>query len=159
MTIVAYKLNGKTIGVVKIHNGIASLTVDTTKYALKDYNITAVYGGNDVCSKSTAQSILTLNKYNVNVDVSEVSTKRNSTAVFDVKLCDDEGNLIQTSGKAVLKINGKTVERINITNGVTTIKYQVPANMQNKKYNITVVTSGKTYDRTESNTTLSIVKA
>ncbi|WP_308574545.1 hypothetical protein [uncultured Methanosphaera sp.] len=156
---VAYKLNGKTIGVVKIHNGIASLTVDTTKYALKDYNITAVYGGNDVCSKSTAQSILTLNKYNVNVDVSEVSTKRNSTAVFDVKLCDDEGNLIQTSGKAVLKINGKTVERINITNGVTTIKYQVPANMQNKKYNITVVTSGKTYDRTESNTTLNIVKA
>ena len=161
---VAIKINGKTQGVVNINNGIVQLTIDSSKLSPKNYTITAVYGGNNEYEKSNSTSTLTINKYDVKVDVKPVTTNAGNTTTLKATLKDIQNNSLNT-GKVVFKLNGKTLKddegktiTAEIKNGTATIKYMIPSNYSTKDYILTAVASDDKYNRAETNTTLTVVK-
>ena len=162
---VAFKVNQKTVGVVNIKNGIAQITIDTSKYQLKDYELYAVYGGNNVYAKSNTTSTLTVVKYDVKVDVNPITANSGSKTTLKATVKDMQDNNINT-GKVVFKLNGKTLKDDNgntitaeVKNGEATIEYMIPSNYSAKDYILTAVASDSRYDRVETNSTLTVTKA
>ena len=161
---VAFKVDQKTVGVVNITNGIAQISIDTSIYKCGNHEIYAVYGGNNQCTKSNTTTTLTIEKYDVKVDVKPVTTNPGSKTTFKATITDMSNDSINT-GKVVFKLNGKTLKDdegntiiAEVKNGTATIEYMIPSNYSTKDYILTAVASDNKYNRTETNTTLTIVK-
>ena len=135
---VAFKVNGKTIETVKIQNGIAQTTFDSSKYNAKEYNITAIYGGNQITAKSTTNSTLTITKTTPKIQVENSNVKRSNNTTITVKLVDENGNNIASNTKIAVKLNGKTIQHTKSTNGILSLNLDL-TQYKNSKYNLTII--------------------
>ena len=159
---VVFKVDNMDVGVVDIVNGIAQIKVNTSKYALGVHNFTATYLGNDINAQSTNTATLTIVPYNVNIKVD--SKVENNKATLIAEVCDIDGNAIN-NGRVVFKLNGKTLKDTNgntiyanVRDGVATAIYILPEGIAPKDYILTAVSSDKTYNRVEVNSTLTVPK-
>ncbi|MDO5850962.1 MAG: Ig-like domain repeat protein, partial [Methanobacteriaceae archaeon] len=149
--LVAFKLNGHTIGKTNITNGQATLNyIIPDNYSSKDYTITAVYGENNVFTKATNNTTLTLVKKQAKIQIKLLNTYAGTTINLTTNTTDIKGTPLNT-GTIVYKINGKTIGKTNIINGIATLEYKIPENYSAKNYTITAVLSDKNYQRTETN--------
>ncbi|WP_303235215.1 Ig-like domain-containing protein [Methanosphaera cuniculi] len=160
--LVVFKVDNMDVGVVDIVNGIAQIKVNTSKYALGVHNFTATYLGNDMNAQSTNAATLTIIPFNANIKVD--SKVENNKATLIAEVCDIDGNAIN-NGRVVFKLNGKTLKDangntiyVNVRNGVATATYILPEGMAPKDYILTAVSSDKTYNRVEVNSTLTVPK-
>ncbi|WP_146192110.1 Ig-like domain-containing protein, partial [Methanosphaera cuniculi] len=135
---VAIKLNGKTQGVVDINNGIAQLTVDSSKLSAKNYTITAVYGGNSMTEKSTSDATLTITKTTPKITIETTNVKRTNNTTITVKLTDDQNNNIAGNTKVAVKLNGKTITHTTSQNGIIKINMDL-TQYKNSQYDLTIV--------------------
>ena len=134
---VAFKLNGKTYGVVKIENGIAQLTVDSSKLSAKNYTITAVYGGNTITAKSTQNATLTITKSTPKIQMPS-TTKRTNNTQITINITDENGNKINSNQKVCIKFNGCTITNTKAVNGTVKVNLDL-TQYKNKQYNMTVI--------------------
>lgn len=135
---VAIKFNGKTQGVVDINNGVAQLTVDSSKLSAKNYTITAVYGGNSMTEKSTSNATLTITKTTPKVTIETLNIKRTNNTTITVKLTDDQNNNIAGNTKVAVKLNGKTITHTTSQDGIIKINMDL-TQYKNSQYDLTIV--------------------
>ena len=126
------------IETVKIQNGIAQTTFDSSKYNAKEYNITAIYGGNQITAKSTTNSTLTITKTTPKIQVENSNVKRSNNTTITVKLVDENGNNIASNTKIAVKLNGKTIQHTKSTNGILSLNLDL-TQYKNSKYNLTII--------------------
>ena len=149
---------------VAISNGIAQATFDTSAYKPGEYNITATFNGNNICTVANNTATLTIAPYDVNVVVDPVTTLNGNKVLLTANVTDINGNPVN-AGRVIFKLNGCTLKDssgntliANVTGGIATIEYLMPASYTAKDYTLTAVASSSTYNRTETNTTLTITK-
>ena len=134
---VAFKLNGVSYGVTNIQNGIAQLTVDTSKLTVKNYTITTVYGGNDEVVKSTQNATLTITKRTSNI-ITPTTIKRTNNTQITINLIDENGNKINSNQKVCIKFNGCTITNTKAVNGTVKVNLDL-TKYKNKQYNMTII--------------------
>ncbi|WP_304123407.1 hypothetical protein [Methanosphaera cuniculi] len=149
---------------VTINNGITQVTFDTSAYKLGQYNITATFNGNDICAVANNTVTLTVAPYDVNVQVNPITTLSGNKVLLTANVTDVNGNAVN-SGRVIFKLNGCTLKDANgntlyanVINGTATVEYMIPAHYTAKNYTLTAVASSNTYNRTETNSTLTINK-
>lgn len=156
----AFKINGKTVGMVNVTNGGAKLTYKIAKdWASKTYNITVVYGSNDYYNGATANGTLKINgKTNPKIAINTTSVISGKSTTFTTTITNSAGKIVN-GGKVAFKVNGKTIGHANVTKGVAKLTYTVPGNW-NGNYNITVVYGGyENYNSVQKTTALKVVKS
>ena len=161
---VAFKVDQKTVEVVKITNGIAQISLDTSKYKPGEHEIYLVYGGNNQYAKSNSTTTLTIKKYDVKIEVDPVVVCKGSKTILKATVNDMQNNQVNT-GKVIFKLNGKTLKDdegntiiSEVKNGIATIEYMIPSNYSAKDYILTAVASDDKYNRIEANSTLTVTK-
>ncbi len=137
---VSFKINGKTIGTVKVSNGVAKLSYTIpSSYSNPTYSITAVYGGSGALKSSTKTATLTLNNVvKTSVKVTGISDYSGNTVTFKATLYAKNGSYVK-NGTVAFKLNGVTIGHANVSNGGAKLVYQIPSNYSSKSYTITVV--------------------
>ena len=162
--VVEFRINNMTVGEVNITNKIALLTIDISKYDVGNYEITAIYEGNYYYNSTINTGILSINNYDVKQIINPITTKVCSTIKITSYIFTKENTPINT-GKVIFKINGKTLRdtdgniiQANVVDGVATINYTIPQNMAAKEYNFTCVFGNSLYERSDVNSTLTVVE-
>lgn len=155
---VAFKINGKTIGTANVSKGVAKLTYKIPSSWSGKYNVTVVFGGygrfNSI-SKTTTFKVEKTVSSKITINTTSVTAGESTT--FVATITDGSGNKV-SGGLAAFKLNGKTIGKVNVTNGVAKLKYSIPSSW-NGKYNITVVYGGQgKYLKASKTTTLTIYK-
>ncbi len=137
---VSFKINGKTVGTVKVSGGVAKLSYTVpSNYKDPTYTITAVYGGSGIVKSSTKTGTLTLNNVvTTSIKVTEISDYAGNTVTLKATLYAKNGSYVK-EGIVAFKINGKTVGHANVSNGGAKLNYKIPSDYSSKSYTITVV--------------------
>ncbi len=170
---VVFKLNGVSL---KDENGeVIYVDVDEDGYARleytitnnpKVYNITAVYSGDGyyITSRNTTAK-LTVTDRVINMTVDSASGKSGETVKLKATVTENNSELVN-EGVVVFKLNGVTIRdesgesiKVNVTNGVAELDYEIPVDMAGKDYTLTAVYSNKNYDRIEVNNTLTVKRS
>ena len=137
---VAFKINGKTIGLTNVTNGVSKLSYYIPSNWNGKYNITVVYGGYENYNSMTKTTTLNVIKETTKVSINTTSVTSGQIATFIATVTDSSGNKV-SGGKAVFKINGVTIGNVNVTNGIAKLTYSIPSSW-NGKYNISFVYGG-----------------
>ena len=167
---ITIKINGKTmkdnnnkIIYLKVTNNQATINYNIpSNLNGKEITIQATYSGSKQCEKLTSQKlIIKTAKTTPTLTTSDITATAGETITLTASITD--GNNIINTGKAVFKINGKTVKDANgkviyakVVNNQVTVTYILPNDMKAKEYNITVVFTSLDYDRLEDTKTLTI---
>lgn len=111
-------------------------------------------------------TILTLNKYKVKSYIAPITVKSGKYINITVKLFDENNNKVY-GGRAILKINNKTIRYkngniifLNVNNSTVTLNnYQIPHTFKKKKYTLDLVYSGSSrYYSNRNSTVLTLIK-
>ena len=93
----------------------------------------------------------------------KITTKYNDTTTITVGVVDELGNNV-TTGRVILKINGKTLKDTtgniiftDVVNGIATVKYTIPSNFKAKSYTLTAVFSDNYYNRVDVTSKFDII--
>lgn len=136
---------GEINAIIKINDiTISSQTVTDGKincnYTLPDhigsgtYTITIKTGetGKYYNASTNAKLIVTKNyKY---INTTNIKTKVNETINIKAQLLDEEGKLINKTTGCCVKIDGITIENLNVTDGLINFNYTLPENMKAGNY-------------------------
>ena len=161
---VVFKLNNKTIGIVNIINGIASMEYKVIN-SPKDYEITAKYAESSAYTSSETIGVLHVIKRDANITLMNISESIVGDKINIVAIvAKDEG--IANNGIVIFKINGVTLRNSDggavnstVVNGIASISYTIPSSFSAKNYTITAVYSNNNYNRVESTVNLTIIKS
>ena len=149
-----FKVNGITVGSSNIKNGKASMSYDTKSLTAKKYNITVVYAGNTKINSYRSNATLTVKKMPTRLTLNNVNAKTNTSCNIKVLVKDNNGVNVN-GGVVVFKINGLSIAKANVKNGVATTNY-IPQNKV-KNYTITAVYGGTTrYTSSSAKSKLSV---
>lgn len=157
---VSYALNGhlltdanNTSVSVNVTNGTAGYNYQIPLYSAKNYNLTAVYSGDDKYNSINTTSILTLTKINPTIELNNFTARTGSTITFKATFP------VNATGNAVFKLNSRTLtSKIRIMNGSVSYYYQIPV-YSAKKYNLSLSYSGNDkYNSARVNSTLTLTK-
>ncbi|RAP49958.1 MAG: hypothetical protein BZ136_02460, partial [Methanosphaera sp. rholeuAM74] len=122
--IVLFKLNGETIKDsngqslnATVKNGVATLNYRLPEgISAKNINLSAVFVNSNY-NRVENDTILSILRSNVIFEPSIVVAK-SDMARFTARLVDANGVLVSGESDVAIKINGRTVKRVTITNGV-----------------------------------------
>ncbi|MDO5851604.1 MAG: Ig-like domain-containing protein, partial [Methanobacteriaceae archaeon] len=158
---VVFKINGKTMGLVNITNGIASYNYIIPKnFTAKNYNITAYYLENNKFNRGSSEnSILTIAKQDSNIIIPTITGKVGQTVNLKATIKNSITDSNVNSGNVVFKLNGKTITNtIKVINGSVNYNYTIPTNLNPKSYVLSVVFSGSSQLNSGKNNGTLIIK-
>ncbi len=122
---VAIKLNGKTINQTTVSNGAFSVKYTLPALSAKVYDINIIVGETSTSLKGTKNTTLTINRQDIKVSMSKISTTAASKVTLKANVTYKNGTLANGQ-KAVFKLNGKTILNTTVVNGVASGSYIVP---------------------------------
>ena len=138
---------GNIIAEITPVNGVATTTATFTTTGESTITVTYTPTSTGI-STSTSNATLTIEEPQTQLSIEKVTLTAGETVTLTATVTDQAGNNI-TGGKVVFKVNGKTVKDANgkviyakVVDGVATVEYTVPDNMNGKDLNITVTYSG-----------------
>ncbi|MBE6489181.1 MAG: Ig-like domain repeat protein, partial [Methanosphaera stadtmanae] len=126
---------GKTLGIAKVSNGVASINISYKNVGI--YNITSTYSSINTYKSSTATTIITIS--NVNIAISGhpiVFTNSNIT----VKTIGENDKLV-TTGNIRVRINN-IIQNVTFKNAIATISY-TPQNTNTLNVSVTYTAADK----------------
>jgi len=137
------KINNVTIGTVNVVNGQIILP-----YKLPDnmgsgiYNLTIVTGDTgSYYHTNTTTKLIVSKKYKV-IDSPNISVKKNGTIHIKAVIKDSKGNIVTSKTKVNIKVAGKSICNLNVTNGIIEYDYNI-GNLKKGKYDL-LVQAGET---------------
>ena len=136
-----FKANGVSLAKVNVTKGQATYKYtlpNSTKYTY--YNITAVYSGTTTYASSKATGKLTVNKISTVTYVSKASGTVGSTITLTATVKNKATAANINGGYVLFKVNGISLNKTSVKNGVATIKYKLPNSAKN--YTVTAIYSG-----------------
>ena len=178
---VVFKVNGKTlkdadgnIQYVKVVDGKAVIenVIVNSNWLRQNPTITTVYSGNGIILGSTYTDIMNITKAKAHIELEPQTAEEKSQITITAKITNEitnensQTNNKVTGGRVIFKINGRTLKDSNnnviyatVENGVASITYTLPSTLKSKEYNLSCVYGHKLYERSEGNTTLTVVKS
>ena len=178
---VVFKVNGKTlkdadgnIQYVKVVDGKAVIenVIVNSNWLRQNPTITTVYSGNGIILGSTYTDIMNITKAKAHIELEPQTAEEKSQITITAKITNEiinensQTNNQVTGGRVIFKINGRTLKDSNnnviyatVENGVASITYTIPSTLKSKEYTLSCVYGHKLYERSEGNTTLTVVKS
>ena len=178
---VVFKVNGKTlkdadgnIQYVKVVDGKAVIenVIVNSNWLRQNSTITTVYSGNGIILGSTYTDVMNITKAKAHIELEPHTAEEKSQITITAKITNEitnensQTNNQVTGGRVIFKINGRTLKDSNnnviyatVENGVASIIYTLPSTLKSKEYNLSCVYGHKLYERSEGNTTLTVVKS
>ena len=178
---VVFKVNGKTlkdadgnIQYVKVVDGKAVIenVIVNSNWLRQNPTITTVYSGNGIILGSTYTDIMNIIKAKAHIELEPQTAEEKSQITITAKITNEitnensQTNNKVTGGRVIFKINGRTLKDSNnnviyatVENGVASITYTLPSTLKSKEYTLSCVYGHKLYERSEGNTTLTVVKS
>jgi len=155
---VAFKLNGITIGHAQIIDGKANLTYDVSNLSPKDYNLTVVYGSNRQYYQQNATGVLHIIKRASSMSVSNRVIYYGQNVTLVATVADKVDHSYVSSGVVLFKVNGVTIGKSNLTDGKAYYNYSSYRQLP-KTINLSAVYSSTKYlESNRANATLLIQK-
>ncbi len=160
---VSFKLNGVTLKdengkaiYATINNGIGQITYSAVNLPARIYNLTAVYG-DKIYERAEANTTIEFIKGTTHIEVRPMKTTTNTTTIT-AKILDGNNQIIKTTTKVTVKINGKTfVKGEYVNNG--TINFTVDTPFKVGVYDVEIIAGdSKVYSSSRTTTTLQIQK-
>ncbi|MDO5824978.1 MAG: Ig-like domain repeat protein [Methanosphaera sp.] len=139
--LVAFKINGKTIGQANVTNGKASLRYTIPGYSAGTYTTTAVFGATSRYSSSTANGTLKITKTSSTTTVKDLTGIEGSSVRILAVVKDSKGAYAH-GGNVVFKLNGLSIGTSKVVNGGAAINYTIPTSFTKSSYAITATYSG-----------------
>ena len=178
---VVFKVNGKTlkdadgnIQYVKVVDGKAVIenVIVNSNWLRQNPTITTVYSGNGIILGSTYTDIMNITKAKAHIELEPQTAEEKSQITITARIINEitnensQTNNKVNGGRVIFKINGRTLKDSNnnviyaiVENGVASITYTLPSTLKSKEYTLSCVYGHKLYERSEGNTTLTIVKS
>ncbi len=136
-----FKVNGKTIGKTTVSKGVAKIKYSVPSSWKGKYTISVVYGGYGTYTSKTKTTSLQVTKgVSTKITINTTKAVSGQSKVLTATITDSSGKLV-TGGKAVFKLNGKTIGTVNVKSGTAKLTYKISSSW-NGKYSITVVYGG-----------------
>ncbi|MBQ6220311.1 MAG: hypothetical protein IJJ47_11310 [Methanosphaera sp.] len=159
---VTFILRNQVIGTADVINGLAILNF-VYNISVND-TIQAIYSGSDIYNPSNSSQVIVIRKQYANIIISPVFCYVKDTVTFTAWILDEDHNNV-SSGKCVMKINGKTVKDENgkviyakVNNGISSFNVTLPATLEGI-HNYTIVYSGSSaYNGSRTTNTLVVYK-
>lgn len=136
---ITIKINTQPMKTMTINTSTTTYTTTFNKEG--EYNLTITY--NDIKYKPSTKTVkIKVKKINTKTIIDKINTTQITIHVTTNK------TVPVNEGYIIYKINGKTVKennktrKINVENGIITIKQNIPSSWIKKKYTLTVVYSG-----------------
>lgn len=152
---VVFKFNGATIKegiqftkdgkplLIEVHNGIAQLTFEASKYMQGAKTLTATYSGNDFFASSRANIAdvdIKLREASITASVNQTNATQDKNITFIANVEDITDDQVDKSrindGFVIFKVNGKTLRdangeaiKVKVVNGVAKYSYYVEKGM------------------------------
>ena len=178
---VVFKVNGKTlkdadgnIQYVKVVDGKAVIenVIVNSNWLRQNPTITTVFSGNGIILGSTYTDVMNITKAKAHIELEPQTAEEKSQITITAKITNEitnensQTNNKVNGGRVIFKINGRTLKDSNnnviyaiVENGVASITYTIPSTLKSKEYNLSCVYGHKLYERSEGNTTLTVVKS
>ena len=156
---VLFKINGKSLGTSSVSNGVARYSYYIpTGWGEKSYKINVVYGENNLYNPSRGEGTLkVLKKQDTYSTLSPTSVTAGSSTTFTAHVTSSSGATI-TGGKAVFKINGKTIGSTTVSSGYARVTITVPSSWKGS-YTLTLKYGGHGHFKSHSKSVTLSVKA
>lgn len=138
---VVFKINGKTIGVVSVKSGKATINYTTNSLSPKKYTITAKYSEGSTLSVSSATAYLTVLKHNSKITLIDKTTSYKNNVQLAATVVDEYTSKYANGGKVAFKVNGKTVGYSTVSNGKAYFTYNTNS-LSVKSYSLTASYGG-----------------
>ena len=178
---VVFKVNGKTlkdadgnIQYVKVVDGKAVIenVIVNSNWLRQNPTITTVFSGNGIILGSTYTDVMNITKAKAHIELEPQTAEEKSQITITAKITNEitnensQTNNKVNGGRVIFKINGRTLKDSNnnviyatVENGVASITYTIPSTLKSKEYTLSCVYGHKLYERSEGNTTLTVVKS
>ena len=173
---VVFKINGKTIKdtngniiYTTVKEGIATIenyTVPANWFKIKSV-LNVVYGGTSTYEQTRTNNTIPMNitkkTATMTMTTNTTTAKPGQTIKITVKITEKDANV--NEGRVLFKVNGKTMRDNEgyiiyheVKDGLVTIDYTIPENARAQDYTFTCVYGNKLYNRTDVNSTITVVK-
>lgn len=135
----AIKINNKTIIEENITNGKIDFN-----YQLSDnigsgkYNLTIIVGDSRRYIHNTTTVDLIITRNYKHIETSNITAKRNGTIRIQAKILDQENRLINKTTKVNIKIGGKSITDLNVSDGRIDYEYKLPENLNKGLYDLLI---------------------
>ncbi len=171
---VVFKVNGKSVRdsngnpiYVDVVDGIAKVNYTIPETISDTYVISGVYTGskNFVSLRTDTNGTITVVTKTASISI-ETSGELIAANTITIKatITNTDGSLV-TTGRVVFKLNGVSLKDSNgnviyvdVEDGIATLNYTIPSNYSAKDYTLTAVFQATGYERTETNTSITIKK-
>lgn len=160
--VIIFKINGKTILgedkkalkiQVKNSQAIIKYTLPST-YKSGKYNLTVVYSYENIRVEKTTN--FTVTKIGTQIQNNTYKIKKNTNLTLKTTIKDNNGKLLIGRSKVAVKIDGKTYQNLNITNGQINTKLDT-SKLSKGKHIITIISGeNNLYNMSRVNSTLII---
>ena len=168
---VTFKVNSKTLKdasgkviYVKVVNGTATIEnyVVPTEWTRNDTTIQAIYTGSAQCSKLTSEKTQpVISPMAPSITTNDITATAGEQITLTANINDGDKQI--NTGKVLFKINGKTIKDANgkvlyvkVVNGIASLNYTIPSDMNAKNYNITAIFTSPNYEKLEDTKTLTV---
>ncbi|MGI6564294.1 hypothetical protein [Methanosphaera sp.] len=150
------KINGTTIGQTKIINGKYTYNYTIPIITAKSYTLTYTYGGNSIYDRCTTSKTIKINKQTTRITTNNVKGYVGEPVILKGTLTTTNGTKI--NGSVTIKLNGKTVRKVTVTNGSFSYNYVIPAYHANN-YTLNYIYDGTSqYNTSSANKIFTILK-
>ena len=136
----------------------------TTEWLKQGTNVCVVYSGEDGLSAVTKKTFINVVKPKASLTITSIPEVTAGETITLSANVTENGNPVNT-GRVVFKLNEKKKKNeegkalyVNVTNGVATIQYALPAKTKAKTYNLTAIFMDNLYERSEDNVDLVVTK-
>ncbi|MCD7781354.1 MAG: hypothetical protein LUG89_01450 [Methanosphaera sp.] len=156
---VVFKVNGNTYETVGFSYGNGMFSFNFTvpeDWSAKTYNITYVNVETFLSSRAEKNATLTVTPLEIFTINTTNVTYAGQTVHFSGNNTEKINGSFATTGTVLIKINGNTIARINMTNGTFSYDYRIPDNYSAKDYTVTYIFIINETSRYEMNRTLAI---
>jgi hypothetical protein len=133
------KINNRTIIEENITNGIIDFN-----YQLPDevgsgkYNLTIMVGDTRRYSHNMTTVDLIVTKNYKHIETSNITSKANDTVKIYAKIIDQNNSLINRTSKVNIKLGGRSITNMNVTDGIIDYEYKLPENLKAGIYDLLI---------------------
>ncbi|MDO5851322.1 MAG: hypothetical protein Q4Q23_02420, partial [Methanobacteriaceae archaeon] len=131
-------VNGTLVGSINVTNGVADFNLTVPDLPCGDYNVTISYHDVNYGDKDS-NVILTIMKHSTKTTVENVTDfVVDENVVFNATIIDNYGKLVDY-GLVVFKVNGQTIGKTSVVNGLASYNFTIPNGWSSKNYTISAV--------------------
>ncbi|MDO5851636.1 MAG: Ig-like domain-containing protein [Methanobacteriaceae archaeon] len=154
---VTFKINDRTIGQSAVSNGKTTFIYTIPNWAAKTYSITAKYSENNIYASSQDNNILKITKNSTVITVTSVKNYVGKNVTLNAAVKSSNGIPVK-SGNVVFKINGVTIGKAVVSNGVASTSYTIQ-DWSSKTYTLNAIfAENEDYLASSGKSELSVLK-